>query len=387
MRRLYLFFLTAFLVLMSLYLWSHQSVNWDIEAYMGLVLKAENPGISPEELHEKVYSDLRSLNPDLFDFESHPKPNQDEYYKILSENPTMYAEEIQLFAVKPLYNFINFLLYRLGVKLAVALFLTNISSYCMLLLLVYFRLSNIFKNHGFSLIITVFVGLFRPVLDAARQPTPDMLGTFLFLLSLYLLVFRRNIWAFTVCAVCAIFTRPEFIIPFSVVFVIILSLYRNHFEFKYQVLSLLYIVSAFVLIQCFNHVSWQTLVSNQFIKFQYFPVSAPVPMDFSKYVGYVKSNIILEFNNSLFALLLFICIIVFGKDFKFKNVSNPQFSIYYLAILADYCSIFVRFLMFPSFVSRMMCPFYLVIIFTLMLYLYRETLSIRNFVFLSSEND
>lgn len=43
---------------MSYYLYTHQYYNVDIEAYMGLLYKAEYPEMKIEEIHKKVFDEL-----------------------------------------------------------------------------------------------------------------------------------------------------------------------------------------------------------------------------------------------------------------------------------------------------------------------------------------
>lgn len=57
--------MSSYLLIMSYYFFTHQYYNADIEAYMGLVYKANYPDMKIKEIHQKVYSELKDKNPRL----------------------------------------------------------------------------------------------------------------------------------------------------------------------------------------------------------------------------------------------------------------------------------------------------------------------------------
>ncbi len=64
-KNLLVFIFSIYVGLMSYYLYTHQYYNTDMEAYMGLIYKVEYPDMKIEEIHHKVYSEIKEKNPDF----------------------------------------------------------------------------------------------------------------------------------------------------------------------------------------------------------------------------------------------------------------------------------------------------------------------------------
>lgn len=363
---LFVCFLSIYLCIMSYYLYTHQYYNVDIEAYMGLVYKAEYPEMEIKEIHEKVYAELKEKNPAQFVYDlSHEEiaKGENTYYKVLAENPKAYEEELQLFSVKPFFNFINSIFFKLGFEASTSVFLISIIAYVLILLLIFRFLTEILNNQSLAILITIVLSLFKPLLESSRHASPDNLACFLLLFSFYCFIIKRKfLWA-TIVAMLCILTRPEYYIFYSFIF-IFLFFYRKKsgVSLRNWCFSYIYLSLSFFLIQYFNQISWSTLFMNQFTKVQIYPISNPDPFYFSSYYNFIKSNILLEFNGSYFPILLLFIIIILASKFNFKN---PKLQFYSLFFASIYLSAFIRFLIFPSLVNRMMLGYYLFIILAL----------------------
>ena len=135
---------------MSYYLYTHQYYNVDIEAYMGLLYKTDSPEMDIKDIHQKVFKELEEKRPGMFESDlSHEEIaiGENTYYKNLSENPKAYEEELQLFSVKPFYNFINFSFFKIGFEASTSTFLISIISYVLILILI---LQYLFKMKLFK---------------------------------------------------------------------------------------------------------------------------------------------------------------------------------------------------------------------------------------------
>ncbi|AZA83418.1 hypothetical protein C1637_21180 [Chryseobacterium lactis] len=337
-----------------------------MEAYMGLIYKTEYPDMKIEEIHHKVYSELKEKNPDFAGLGpvdpmvEEVAKGESTYYKILSENPKAYEEELPLFAVKPFYNFMNWLFFKLGLDASAATFLISVISYALILILIFCFLLKILKNHTLALIITVLISLFKPLLESSRHASPDSLSCLLLLASFYTLLIKRIFFSATIFAVLCILTRPEYFIFYSFLY-ILMYFYSDRFQIgkKTLFLSYGYLFASFFLIQFFNQVSWSVLFMNQFTKVQIYPISQPDQFYFSDYFQFIKRNIMLEFNSSYFPLLLIFIVIILAHNFSLRNRKNQIQCLFFVII---YASVFLRFLIFPSLVNRMMIGFYLLII-------------------------
>ena len=134
---------------MTVYLSTHQYYNADIEAYMGIVYKTVYPNMSVDEIHKKVYDELREKKPERLQFDSKKDVDavgDSKYYKILSENSKAYGEELQLFTVKPFYNFVNSIFFRIGFSASASTYIVTIISYILIVLLLYIFLLKILLN-------------------------------------------------------------------------------------------------------------------------------------------------------------------------------------------------------------------------------------------------
>lgn len=363
------FIFSIYVCLMSYYLYTNHYYNTDMEAYMGLIYKTEYPDMKIEEIHQKVYDELREKNPDFAGLGpvdpmvEEVAKGESTYYKILSQNPKAYEEELQLFVVKPFYNFINWSFFKLGFSASASNSLISVISYALILILIFSFLIKILKNYSLAFIITILISLFKPFPEAARHVSADSLSCLLLLLSFYVFLFRRNLFLAGIFAMLCILTRPEYFIFYSFLYGLI-YLYRNRLKVKTAPLfiSYGYLFLSFFLIQAFNQVSWSTLFMNQFTKVQIYPVSQPDPFIFSDYIHFIKSNMMLEFNASYFPVLLIFIIIILANNFSFYN-KKKQAQVLFFAII--YGTVMMRFLVFPSLANRMMLGFYLIIILAL----------------------
>ncbi|SMO39970.1 hypothetical protein SAMN06265171_101555 [Chryseobacterium rhizoplanae] len=363
------FIFSIYVCFMSYYLYTNHYYNTDMEAYMGLIYKTEYPDMKIEEIHQKVYDELREKNPDFAGLGpvdpmvEEVSKGESAYYKILSQNPKAYEEELQLFVVKPFYNFINWSFFKLGFSASASNSLISVISYALSLVLIFSFLIKILKNYPLAFIITILISLFKPFPEAARHVSADSLSCLMLLLSFYVFLFRRNLFLAGIFAMLCILTRPEYFIFYSFLYGLI-YLYRNRLKVKTAplLISYGYLFLSFFLIQAFNQVSWSTLFMNQFIKVQIYPVSQPDPFIFSDYIHFIKSKIMLEFNASYFPVLLIFIIIILANNFSFYN-KKKQAQILFFAII--YGTVMMRFLVFPSLANRMMLGFYLIIMLAL----------------------
>lgn len=368
------FILTLHLCIMSYYLYTHPYYNADIEAYMGLVYKARYPDMKIEDIHKKVYDELKRKKPETGQVNvgrQEDAAGDNSYYHILSENPKAYEEELQFFSVKPFYNFINSLFFRIGFEASTATFLITIISYILTLVLIFIFLLNVLKNHYLSLLFTVALSLFKPLLDTSRHATPDGLSTFLLLLTFYYAVMKRNLFAAAISGMLCILTRPEYFIFYSFLMAL-LFLFRKDFGFRSREIAFTFVYFAltFGLIQYFNRISWPVLFMNQFTQVQIYPISAPDPFSFHDYLSCIKGKLLIEFNSSYFPLLLIFIVMILDHKALMKR---SRYSMAYAGLYAAiYITVILRFFMFPTLVNRMMVGFYLLIILSLIAYQHKK---------------
>ncbi|WP_223559644.1 hypothetical protein [Chryseobacterium lathyri] len=359
------FIFSIYVCLMSYYLYTHQYYNADLEAYMGLIYKTEHSDLKIEDIHKKVYTELKNINPKLSEISKAEEIaiGGNTYYYTLSKNPKAYEEELQLFSVKPFYNFVNLMFYKLGFNVLTSISLTSIFSYVFIITLIFGFLIRILKNYPLAFIITVIISLFKPLLEASRYASADSLACLMLLLSFYTFIIKKNHLAATVFAMLCVLTRPEYFILYSLLYILI-YFYKNTLQIKTtQVfLSYGYIFLSFFLIQYFNQISWSVLFMNQFTKVQIYPISNPDPFYFPDYVNFIKKTMMLDFNGSYFPLLLLFIVIILANKFSLNSKKSWAQCLFFGAV---YAAVFVRYLVFPSLANRMMIGFYLIIVLSL----------------------
>ena len=333
---------------------------------MGLVYKINDPEMSINDIHKKVFDELKVKNPNIFADKDEPEAETigaNSYYYTLSNNVKAYEEELEFFTVKPFYNAVNSVFYKLGVSASTSTFLISIISYSLLIFLLFVFLNDQIKKTELAFVLTILISLFKPLLDSTRHATPDMLACLLLLLAVYFFVYKKNIMLTTVFGMLTIFTRPEYFIFFSFLLVLIV-IFRKSFQYKISEIGIcyLFLTLSFIIIQLYSKISWGVLFMNQFTKVQFFPISNPDPFVLSDYINFVKKKIFLEFNSSYFIILLIFTIIIFGKTLYDKQKTEKKTLLIFSFIITIYISVFVRFLSFPILVNRMMIGFYLLII-------------------------
>lgn len=364
------FLLSLYLCLMTYYLYTHQYYNSDIEAYMGLVYKANFPDMKIEEIHKKVYSELKEKDPDVGKVNMERKEEaigDNSYYKNLSENPKMYEEELQLFTVKPFYNLINSVFFKFGFSASTSTFLITIISYVLIVILIFIFLIKILRNNYLAFILTILISLFKPLLDTSRHATPDGFSTLLLLLSFYFALMKRNLFVSSIFGILCILTKYEYFIFYAFLSLLV-YFFRKDFKFQSKeiLFSVGYFTLTFAIIQYFNQIPWSVLFMNQFTKVQLYPISNPDVFNFREYLNCVKGKILFEWNTSYFPLLLIFIIIIL--DYRLIISKNRKSLIFLGLYVAVYLTVSLRFIMFPTLVNRMMVGFYLIIILSLIAY-------------------
>ena len=170
----------------------------------------------------------------------------------------------------------------------------------------------------------------------------------------------------TIFGMLCVFTRPEYFIFYSILFILIYLFDIQNYKTnpKFLMLSYIYLFLSFALIQYFNQISWSVLFMNQFTKVQIYPISNPDLFVWVDYFNYLKSKALLEFSTSYFTILLIFIVIILAPKFHLKS-KFFLLPVFFFFII--YASVFIRFLIFPSLVNRMMLGFYLLIILSLIL--------------------
>lgn len=173
--------------------------NWDMFPYMAIAMA--DPTISFDSTHRAVYREARQfLPPSDYTAISQRQP-------ALRDDPKQFEGILRYFTIKPGYNLVVALCYRLGVNPVFATCLPSLVSYCLIGCLVYFW--NL--RHAPPVpaaLVALTVGLAPPMIDLARYSSPDMLCTLISLSGCMLLV-RGLMVAGLASLFAATWVRPD----------------------------------------------------------------------------------------------------------------------------------------------------------------------------------
>ena len=188
------FFLTSIYIvcicLIALFAFRRPHYNWDMLAYMALVIQEDHQDIN--QLHEITYKTVKDNIPEI-DYE-HLVGS--EYRKSLAGNPKIFFNQLPFYAVKPLYVKMVSLFYKAGFPLPLSTVLPSILFYLLIGLLLFYWLLQYLKII-WTFAASLFIMLSGFMVFMARISTPDCLSAFLLLSSFYFIIEKPSLkWMF-----------------------------------------------------------------------------------------------------------------------------------------------------------------------------------------------
>ncbi len=327
--------------------------NWDTEAYLGLMLQSAHPEWNIFKLHQETMQIFTHLAPPKrFDIPPQTKiPNLKNYYSYILTSPLIFKEELALFNVKPAYQGMVLLLYKLGFSISNVFILVNtIGAY---LGTVYFMkiLKNIVKSFYLQFILILIVLIYFLPSQALYNVSPDMLSCGFGMMFLY---FVLNKWRWEAAweAVLVILCRPDYI--FFVLFLLLVIPKPVSLKvLKRNALFTLLPLFFYALIQYFNTISWNTLITNQFFQPVLYIESAPMITPVEIYINFMLHQLP---GNILHSPVLGISFLSFAYCI-FSFIRKRYYTC--LVISGLLANIYLHFAFFPSFSGRMMLFMYL----------------------------
>jgi hypothetical protein len=106
---------------------------------------------------------------------------------------TKFFQLTSFFRIKPLYQVLSFLAYKVGLPLHKAPVAPSILSFVAISFLLLWVLSKFF-NDWLAAVLSVSIIISAPVIEAARSSTPDALSTLTVIIALFLLYRASSRW-------------------------------------------------------------------------------------------------------------------------------------------------------------------------------------------------
>ncbi len=309
--------------------------NWDIAAYMGVVLGYN--GIPVAEAHQQAYSIIQhQFPPDAASALLH----ESAYREHCFADASFYAQQLSFYRVKPLFTGSAYLLYKCGLPLWTALRIPAAIGFAGLATVLLLWLNRMLKP-GFSHLVAVLL-LSGYATQLARLVTPDALSAFLVLLLFYLLMVmpQRKILAWSVLFLLALCRIDN----------LVLSLPLAYFQFtasgkqvspkhlkEFALVSAVILLAATALPLFFgNRLSW-------FFEYSF----TQSGMEYVKQLG----RSVRQFSGTLFPILLPFVLVTLP-------IRNAMWARFLLMIAF---AVIIRWLLFPAFQERFFVGYEMVI--------------------------
>jgi len=349
----YFCFLSCLLPI-AIFAYKHPSYNWDMLAYMALVMAIENDDI--EKVHKATYEHARLNVP------------TEEYEKLVGgvlrkgrmENTSEFKSILPLYAVKPLYVWLSYGFYKAGFSLPLSTVIPSIIAYLIIGLLLFHWLN---RNHRllFAFAAASIIMYSSVMINVANLSTPDCLSALFLLAAFYFVLERPSV------LLSFLFLAGSVLVRLDNIILALLLLTFLHFgvSWKKRIKLFQYIFMVMVLAGVQVLVSGMASNGGDFLYFPTFityynPDHHPQSsFSISNYLSLFSERLLMALiytQVSIFILLVLTMVSV-GFAAGVRSLSFEKlFSILLIVIIA------IRFILFPNLEDRFYVAFYIVIL-------------------------
>jgi hypothetical protein len=356
-KKLLLFCFLVFLCLLGYVGYKRPFYNWDMLAYMAIILRHEHTDF--EHVHAGVYSTIQHQLPsdayrDLVDGDLH-------YRRSMAASAAQFEMILPFYLVKPLYTWLVFVFYKLGTPLIQATILPSVLGYVLLggLLFVWVRkyLSGIY-----AWLFTTFLMLSSFVWELSRYSTPDAVSAFLMMGALFSLVERKSPILVFLCLFLAVLARLDNIIP--AFFLLVLGRFygRGEVEWRrggFSLMTAMLVALFFFVTTPLSSYGWNPFYYPTFMKwlnlsYAYQPAFRPTDY-FTLAISHLMGGLFYTY------IFLFLALGVLAF-YSYRNKTFFPLSFEQKLLLAILLSMGVRFILQPVIADRFFVPYYLLVI-------------------------
>ena len=318
--------------------------NWDTLPYMGVLLDVEDDDVN--RIYQNTYRIAREEIPanrykslvDTLAFKND-----------LLKNPEKFFQFTSFFRIKPFYTALSYSAYKAGVPLSKAPVIPSIISFVMISLLLVWWFSQFFSGWVAAL-LSLCVMVSPPLLEAARQATPDALSTLITLIAFYLLLNHSpRGWLIFVLSISIAVHVGNVVLAVVIIFFLIFFPSKSQ-DAKMPRAALLIPVVLWI-----AYAIWIMSFAN-------------IHNGFDLFYGGVskKTNLLIVFKEAFIGLntlqsshlsivlAISTVILFYGKPFKLKSLTKHQ---YLFLIMLTYLA--ARYFMFPDLSTRFYLPIYI----------------------------
>lgn len=337
--------------------------NWDMIGYIAAAKSFEEKEIS--QLHSFTYNQVRTSVSDR-EFESLTTGN---YRYAVFTDPSAFKEQLPFYQIRPVYNFIIYLLYKIGVPIVFAThFISGISSALALMILYLLARTSLAEQFVWSMpLLSIVFG----ILDLARYSTPDSLAFLAYIFSIYLYL-KKHIISLLILLPIIVGIRTDLLLFTMLLNFVLFISFKNHR--KWVVVSILASVVIYLAIVIYwQYPGWATLFYFTLVQILTHPISTPPTLSVSDYLNVLFNGIARTAGDKIFVLY-----VILGGNFLYlltKEIyaSRPLSLVVFISsrsksIVGIISMIYVctHFLLFPVTWSRFFSAPYLVGTFSLL---------------------
>jgi hypothetical protein len=343
--------------LVAFYSYKKPEYNWDMLAYMALVVKMGDKNIN--EIHSITYESAKENIP----AEAYQRltDSSNAYRKKMKESPADFYQQLPFYIVKPLYVIFVYAFYKTGFSLPASTVLPSIVAYFLIGILLLYWLQKCLAVF-YAATASLLVMLSPPVLAVARMSTPDCLSALLMFSAFYFIVEKPRFIAMFILLTASVFARVDNIIVFSAI--LFLLVFANKKEFRisaarYIFMLLLLIVFYFCITSTARNFGWNILYYPSFL--HYLNLSRGFHTSFSvrEYLKLIYSAVVTGLYHSYIAFFLLMVSLMFYKNgiIHFSRLGFEKlFSVTIVIVIA------IRFVLHPDISDRFYIAYYLMII-------------------------
>lgn len=328
------------MVILSFYNFSRIDFDWDLPAYLGCAIK-KNSNIIPEDLHEKVYYELKAKLPEKSYRKIIGKNPGNKYRNFISKNPDAYYQQLRYYDIKELYIDAIYLVNLLVNDIITSIYLLN-SFYFILfgflistILSVYCRM-----NSYYSYLLTIIICILPFISNLARIASPDLMTLVLMAVLCYFFISKARIYYQILATIIIVCTRPDYIL-FTVLYLLLVFFIEERKRYIPLLIGLMCNALFYIIIiHSYNYPGWSDLFYDTFIHRRLI-ISEPVFVGYKEYFHVIFKSFA-NFKKITLASLIFLLLALFLYKKKWLEKNN------FLMILLMFFSLYLKFMFFPA---------------------------------------
>lgn len=320
----------------------------DALQYMGNALLMENTDIV--RVHKQVYSEVVRTVPqperaNVLGHQIEAPPDQNRSRELRSHDAYRYGEFLPLFAIRPLYCQLLYLVYKSGGGLLHSTILISASSYFLLGVLLFVWIC---KRSGpvIAAGVSSLLMLSSPLMTLGRENISDALATLVAFGALYLILENKPLTLGFSVLLASIYFRTDFVV-LAVPVLVLCWLQRRTMFWQAAVLGAMAVGSVFAINYCAGDYGIKMLYYRNFVGTPAAPGEMTVLFSFRDYISGLESGI------RLAAGSFFLPFLLLGLAGGFRAPRSKELFL----VVVSYSVL--HFLILPNWQERWFAVFYL----------------------------